>query len=353
MRESLEGDQTRSAFFKPERGVMTMRLGLCFDGFYSIHEMIELAQLADGAGMESIWMSDHLCFRDSLTSSMALLASTKKIQVAPAPMSPYSRQPIISAMAIATMEEFAPGRVIACPGTGNAAALKEAGIESPRPLKTVREYVEVLRRFLSGETVHFQGETLQVNGAKMGLVPSTPVPMYLTAVRPRMLQLGGEIGDGVLLSAGCAPGYIARCVGEIKKGAERGGKSLAQCDIAGFIATTVADDAREAIDASKMFLAYIFRNKHHEENIRMGGGKVDQEALAAAVAKRDWDEAKKLISDEVVFAHSVSGTAVDCRRRLESFTKAGLNLPVLLPTGSQKARKRVLQMCVSGGLAPK
>src|SRR5581483_6415044 len=68
-----------------------MRVGLCFDGFYSIHEMIELARLADEIGMESIWMSDHLCFRDSLTTCMALLAATKKIKVAPAPMSPYAR----------------------------------------------------------------------------------------------------------------------------------------------------------------------------------------------------------------------------------------------------------------------
>ena len=54
-----------------------MRVGLCFDGFYSIQEMIELAELADETGMDSIWMSDHLCFRDSLTTSMALLAKTQ------------------------------------------------------------------------------------------------------------------------------------------------------------------------------------------------------------------------------------------------------------------------------------
>ena len=321
-----------------------MRVGLCFDGFYSIYEMIELAQLADDSGMESIWMSDHLCFRDSLTTSMALLASTKSIKVAPAPMSPYSRQPIISAMSIATMEEFAPGRVIACPGTGNAAALKEAGIESPRPLKTMREYVEILRRFLSGETVNFHGEMFQVNGAKMGFVPSTPIQMYLTAVRPKMLQLAGEIGDGALLSAGCAPGYIAQCVDEIKKGAEKTGKSLADRDVASFVTTSVSEKPREALEANKTFLAYIFRNTHHAENIRLGGGKVDQEALAAAVAKRDWDAAKKFISDDVVHAHSVAGTTGECRRQLESFIKGGLNLPVLLPMGTQEARKKVIRM---------
>jgi 5,10-methylenetetrahydromethanopterin reductase len=321
-----------------------MRVGLCFDGFYSIQEMIELAQLADEIGMESIWMSDHLCFRDSLTTSMALLARTKQIAVAPAPMSPYSRNPIISAMSIATMEEFAPGRVIASPGTGNAAALKEAGMESPHPLQTMREYVEILRRYLKGETVHFQGKMFQVNGAKMGFVPSTPIKMYITAVRARMLQLGGEIGDGVLLSAGCAPGYIQKGVGEIAKGAATANKALRDVDVAGFVTASVADDAREAIEANKMFLAYIFRNTHHAENIRLGGNQLDQAALATAVGKRDWEAAKQFISDDIVFAHSVAGTPADCRKQLEAFTKGGLDLPIVLPMGTQEARKRVVRM---------
>jgi 5,10-methylenetetrahydromethanopterin reductase len=321
-----------------------MRVGLCFDGFYSIQEMVELAQLADEIGMESIWMSDHLCFRDSLTTSMALLASTKKIQVAPAPMSPYSRQPIISAMSIATMEEFAPGRVIASPGTGNAAALKEAGIESLHPLQSMREFVEILRKFLNGETVRFDGQIFKINGAKMGFVPARAIKMYITAVRSRMLQLGGEIGEGVLLSAGCASNYIQVCVGEIDKGAQKGGKRLTQVDVAGFVTASVADDPREAIDANKLFLAYIFRNAHHAENIRLGGGKVDQEGLAAAVAKRDWEAAKKFISDDVVFAHSVAGTPADCRKQLVTFTHGGLNLPIVLPMGTQDARKRVIRM---------
>jgi 5,10-methylenetetrahydromethanopterin reductase len=234
--------------------------------------------------------------------------------------------------------------VIASPGTGNAAALKEAGIESPRPLSTMREYVEILRRFLSGETVNFKGEMFQLNGAKMGFVPSKPIKMYLTAVRPRMLQLGGEIGDGVLLSAGCAPGYIAQCVAEIEKGARKAGKALLDRDVAGFVTASVADNPGEAIEANKMFLAYIFRNKHHAENIRLGGGAVDQEALATVVSKRDWEAAKKLISDEIVHAHSVAGTATECRRQLESFAAAGLNLPVLLPMGTQEARKKVIRM---------
>jgi alkanesulfonate monooxygenase SsuD/methylene tetrahydromethanopterin reductase-like flavin-dependent oxidoreductase (luciferase family) len=217
-------------------------------------------------------------------------------------------------------------------------------MESPHPLQTMREYVEILRCFLRGETVNFHGKMFQVNGAKMGFVPSTPIAMYITAVRARMLQLGGEIGEGVLLSGGCSPGYIAQCVGEIAKGAEKGGKTLKDVDVAGFVTAAVSDSAKEAIEANKLFLAYVFRNVHHAENIRLGGGRVDQEALAAAVGKRDWEAAKKLISDEVVLAHSVAGTPADCRMQLDSFVQGGLNLPILLPTGTQEARRQVVRM---------
>lgn len=330
---------------KGHRGIglgETMRLGLCFDGFYSIQEMIELAKRADELKMHSIWMSDHLCFRDSLTSAMAFLACTERVTVVPGPLSPYSRHPVTSAMAIATLEELGPGRVWAVAGTGNPNALAEVGVRVTRPLRTMREYVRILRRFLGGETVHFRGEVFSIGGAKMGFVPPAPIPIYMTAVKPGMLRLAGEIGDGVLLSAGCAPGYIARCAEEIKKGAERVGRS--EVDVAGFITTSVSDNAREAIEASKVFLAYIFRNKHHAENIRMGGGTVDQDRLAEAIARRDWEAAKRLVSDEVVFAHSASGTPSQCLGRLEHFVRGGLNLPILLPMGNQEARKRVVEL---------
>ena len=321
-----------------------MRVGLCFDGFYSIREMLELAKLADGAGMESIWMSDHLCFRDSVSSAMAFLATTEKITVVAAPLTPYSRHPMITAMAIATMEEMAPGRVGATIGTGNATALAEVGIKVTRPLKIMREYMTVLRKLLSGETVQFKGEFFTINGAKMGFRPPSPIRIYMTAVKSGMLRLAGEIGDGVLLSAGCAPRYIAQCVHDIQSGAGRAGRTLTDTDVAGFITTSVADDPREAIDASKALLAYIFRNPHHAENMRMGGGQVDHVKLADAIGKRDWEGAKKLISDEVVYAHSITGTPSECRQRLEDFVKEGLDLPILLPMGTQGARRRAVEM---------
>lgn len=324
-----------------------MHAGLCFDGFYSIQEMIELARRADDIGMDSIWMSDHLCFRDSIASAMAFLARTPRIKVNPAPLSPYSRHPMVTAMALATLEEFAPGRVAATAGTANPAALREIGIEADRMLRTMREYMTLLRRLLDGETVEFQGEVFTLRGARMGLTPQTGIPLSMTAVRPRMLRLAGETADGVLLSAGCTPAYIRRCVEEVEAGAARAGKP-ARGEVAGFIATAVADDPGEAMDAARTFLAYIFRNRHHAENLRLGGGTVDQDRLADAIGRRAWDEARDLISDEVVHAHSVTGTPEDCRRRLDEFVQGGLDLPLLMPLGTQEQRKRVVEIAREG-----
>jgi len=65
------------------------------------------------------------------------------------------------------------------------------------------------------------------------------------------------------------------------------------------------------------------------------------------VGRRDWEGAKKLISDEVVLAHSISGTPSVCRERLREFTDAGLDLPILLPMGTQEARKKMIEMVAS------
>ena len=189
----------------------------------------------------------------------------------------------------------------------------------------------------------FRGTTFTINGAQMGFTPTKPIPLYMTAVRPRMLQLAGEVADGVLLSAGCAPDYIRKCVDEVKAGAAARAKSNG-IDAAGFIAASVSEDPQVAMDATKTFLAYIFRNKHHQENLRLGGGTVDQEQLADLIASRKWEQAKRLISDEVVYAHSISGTAEDCQKRLAAFAEKGLDLPLLMPLGTQEQRRNVVSL---------
>ena len=176
----------------------------------------------------------------------------------------------------------------------------------------------------------------------MGFVPAAPIKMYVTAVRSRCCAWAVRSAMAFCCQPDVPPAILA-IAPRISRRRAKAGKELSDVDVAGFV-TACGIGQRQGSDRSEQdFLAYIFRNVHHAENIRLGGGNVDQEGLAAAVGKRDWDAAKKFISDEVVHAHSMAGTP-GMRRQLEAFSKGGLDLPIVLPTGPQEARRRVVRM---------
>jgi alkanesulfonate monooxygenase SsuD/methylene tetrahydromethanopterin reductase-like flavin-dependent oxidoreductase (luciferase family) len=116
-----------------------------------------------------------------------------------------------------------------------------------------------------------------------------------------MLQLGGEIGEGVLLSAGCAPGTFKNA-SAISAEARKAGKKLKDVDVAGFVTASVADDPREAIEANKIFLAYIFAIRTMRKTSAWAAARWIKNNW-----RRPWPSAigrrgKRFISDEVVFA---------------------------------------------------
>lgn len=320
-------------------------LGLCLDGFIPVHEMVALAREAEAAGFTSLWMADHLGYREAVTTCTAIAVSTAQLRIGPAPLNPYTRHPLIAAMALATLEELAPGRALLVIGTGNPTVLAELGIRVTRPLRVMREYAAVMRALLGGtDPVEYRGEFLTLAGARMTFAPTRRLPLYMTGVQPRMLRLAGEVADGVLLSSGCAPEYVPRCREAVHEGAARAGRSPGTLDVASYIPIAVAEDPAEAVEACRHHLAYILRNRHHVDNIRAAGVKLDQEALAEALGRHDWEAASRLVTDEVVHAFAAAGRVEECRRRVQDFVAAGVQTPVLLPLGDLGARRRVLDV---------
>ena len=122
-----------------------MALGIAFDGMQPMADMLDLARRAEGRGVHSLWMAEHMGYRDAVAGSMALLAATRSCTVAPSAISIYARHPMIVAMTAATLEEFGPGRTVVVLATGNPRALGELGLDVAQPLVRMREYVEVLR----------------------------------------------------------------------------------------------------------------------------------------------------------------------------------------------------------------
>ena len=319
-----------------------MRIGVCFDSLATTPEMVDLARLADELGLDSVWMADHIGLREAFTVSAALLAGTSRIKVCPVAINPYSRHPAVTAMAAATLDELGPGRVILSVGMGNTVDLADFGMATTRPVTAVREMILILRELFREGRCTYRGEVLQVPHARLGVRPSAPIPIYIAAMGPAMLRLAGEVGDGVVLSAGSSPEFIREARERVAEGARKRGDGGA-ATVTSLVLVSMGDSERAAVAASKPLLAWVLRGRHHAPNMRAAGTGYDRETAIERIRKGDWEGAGALISDELVHKHSVSGTREGCAERLRAYT-AGLDLPIVLPVGDRDRRREILRL---------
>jgi 5,10-methylenetetrahydromethanopterin reductase len=316
------------------RNTMPVRVGVSFDGFVGTGEAIALAQRAVEAGARSLWMAEHLGYREAIATCMAFALKAPGPMLVPTAVSPYLWHPMPTAMAMATLEEMAPGCAAIAIGAGNPLFLAESGRAVEKPVRAMREFAEALRKLWSGEAVHVDGTFVKLSGARLAFLPSASIPIYIAAIGPDMLRLAGRIGDGVVLSAGLSTESVRQSIAACAEGARRDGRDLSKFRRAGYLFFGVSHHAKEALNAVREKLAFVMRNKFLGANIKASGIPLDQEAVIAAIARRDIAGATALVPDEAVEAFGIAGTPQHCSTRLRDFIDAGLNEPVLGLLGS-------------------
>jgi 5,10-methylenetetrahydromethanopterin reductase len=313
---------------------MTVHVGVSFDGFISTKEAIALAERAVVAGAGSLWMAEHLGYREAIATCMAFAIKAPGAMLVPTAVSPYLWHPTPTAMAMATLDEVAPGRTAIAIGAGNPLFLQESGRAVDKPVRAMREFTDALRKLWSGEAVHVAGDFVTLAGARLAFKPSAPIPIYIAAIGPDMLRLAGRIGDGVVLSAGLSTDSVRQSIALCAEGAAKDKRDLNGFRRAGYLFFGASRNAKEAVDAVRQKLAFVMRNKFLGANIKASGIPVDQEAVIAAIARRDIAGATKLVSDDAVEAFGIAGTPEHCTKRLHDFVDAGIDQPVLGILGS-------------------
>lgn len=330
-----------------------MRIGISFDGFIPFPDSLAIAREAEAMGASSLWMAEHLGYRDPLGSCMAFAMATSRCTVVPTAISPFLRNPLPLAMAMATLAEAAPGRVAIAIGVGNPLFLGEAGVRMEKPLTANREYLEALKTLWSGEPARMPEAMLhKLAGARMMFKPPAPIPVYLAPMKEQMLQLAGKQADGVVLSAGLSPEYTKVSLDLVAKGARESGRDPATVKRASYIFFMASDASpRAAMEKSRRKLAFVLRNRYLDDSIAHSGIPIDQEAIIAAIGKRDTEGAARLVPDEAVEAFTVFGTKQQCADRLRRYADAGVEELVLLLVGEAADRGESLQVMqeLSGG----
>jgi probable F420-dependent oxidoreductase len=127
----------------------------------------------------------------------------------------FTRGPALIAMSAAALAEAAPGRFVLGLGASSPAVVQAwNGVAFEQPMERTRDVTQLVRRALAGERVSADLETVAQHGFRLERVPAQVPPIMLAALRPKMLALAGELGDGAILNW-LAATDVARCVDEI------------------------------------------------------------------------------------------------------------------------------------------
>jgi 5,10-methylenetetrahydromethanopterin reductase len=278
-------------------------------------------------------MAEHLGYREAITTCAAFALQAPGPMLVPTAVSPYLWHATPTAMALATLDELAPGKVAVALGVGNPLFLQESGQKLEKPIRAMREFIEAMRKLWSTEPAHMDGEFVRLAGARMAF-KANPIPIYIAAIGPDMLKLTGRIADGVVLSAALSTQSVKASLALCAEGAAKQGRNISGFRRAGYIFFGTSRNAREAIDAARLKVAFVMRNKFLAQNIKDSSIPIDQEAVVAAVARRDLATAASLVPDDAVEAFSIAGSPEHCLRRLRDFVEAGLDEPVLSLVGT-------------------
>lgn len=165
----------------------------------AIDRIVALAVYAEKLGFDRCWVYDEgLTTRDVYVTMAAIAAATERLEIGPGITNPYTRHPAQTASAIASLDEMSGGRAFLGIGAGGSLTLDPIGLDRVRPLVAVRDAIAVSRKLFGGHTVDHDGPTATLRSANMSY-GRDDIEIWLAGRGPKMLALGGEVADGVML----------------------------------------------------------------------------------------------------------------------------------------------------------
>jgi len=286
---------------------------------------VERALWAEEQGFDSLWIPDGAGKMHSLTLAGGLAAKTSSIRIGIGVVPVYTHTPAVLASAALTLSHLAPGRVVLGIGASSHTMIESwHGLPFEKPLTRVRETAQVLRRMLDGERVDYAGKTLSTKGFKLMPTPNEHIPIYLAALRPKMLELAGEIGDGVILHL--APlRALPKMLEHVARGAERSGRSLADLEIVCRFNTIVSDTREAGIEASRQFIQMYYTTPVYNEFLAWCGFEKQAALFMEGFQARDRAKTRAALDDELVSELCILGDAKECREQTAAFHAAGIN----------------------------
>ena len=309
------------------------RSGVAFTEGLRPREIVECAKYAEELGYESAWMAEGHG-GDQFTILTACALATKRILLGTSISSVYVRSAPTIAMAAACVDEFSQGRFILGLGSSHKVQVeKEHGLEYGQPIQRVREFVETIRRLLHDGKVSYSGSVVTIEGFNLWFTPlRRDIPIYLGAVNSKMLEVCGEIAQGVILTQSTVE-QANDAVEHVAAGARRAGRRSGEVEISAMLACSIADNRDKARDRVRGRLAaYAGRFPRYRNQMAAAGFAEEVEAVRAAWERGDYADARRLVPAALIDQTAIVGSPEECRERIRAYRQAGTTLPLVVPS---------------------
>lgn len=222
-------------------GAVSSRFGIRVPPCAPIPVLVHCVARAEALGFGTAWVPDsQLLFRDAWMALAASALGTEEIRLAIGVTNFRTRHPTVTAAALQSLEEAAPGRAVLGVGSGDS-SVKCLGWR-PSRLADIEEGVDELRRLSLGQTVTCGDRPARLRDAT-GRVP----PFFVAATGPRTLELAGRIADGVLVMAGVTPSLVAQALGHVERGLRAAGRRRRDLEVCLGAVCHVADDESDVV----------------------------------------------------------------------------------------------------------
>lgn len=316
------------------------RVALYLQDAHPIREGMKLAQFAEKHGFEAVWQAESRLVRDAIVPMAAFAAVTERIKVGSGVINNWTRNVGLLAATLLTLDDLAPDRIICGMGAWWDPLAKNVGIDRKKPLVAMRETIEIVRRLLRMENVTFQGEFVNVTGIELDVVHGRReprhVPLMIGATGLKMMELAGEIADGVVLNY-CVPvEYNAPALEHLRVGADRAGRNFEAIDRPQLIVCSVHTDKAVALDGARALLTQYLAQQPH---IAQASGVSDevvkqiQSILGWPATKEQIKQAMKYVPDDLVQRITASGTPEEVKAKVNQYIAHGCTCPILYPLG--------------------
>ena len=319
---------------------MSERVALYLQDAHDLRQGLDYVRYAEERGFEAVWQAESRLVRDAVVPMAAYAAVTEKIKVGSGVINNWTRNIGLLAATYLTLDDLAPDRVICGIGAWWDPLAQNVGIERRKPLTAMRETVEILRRLLNMERVTFHGEFIHVDGIELDVVHGRReprnVPIMIGATGDKMMELTGEIADGVVLNYCVPPEYNDRALELLARGAKKAGRTMDDLDRPQLVVCSVDTDREKALDSTRELLTqYLAQQPHIAKASGVSQDVVDeiQTILGWPATKEQIQLAKHLVPEELIKRITASGTPDEARTKVDEYRRHGCTSPILYPVG--------------------